>query len=366
MPTRRLPPRPDLDHLKHQARDLQRDHASGELGALQRLREFHPRFAGLSDARIRAAELTRSDALLAIAREYGFRSWARLRDQVASGEPADLERPHHLRIGDPTLRRAVALLDDGDAGALRVHLEAHPDLVSEHTTFEGGNYFQNPTLLEFAAENPIRHGTLPPNIVEVAKVVLEAGASPESIDATLGLVCSGKVPRECGVQVPLIELLCDHGADPAKAVLAALGHGEFEAVEALIRRGAPIDLPTAAALGRTGDARRALPEASSEERHRGLALAAQFGKVELLELLLEAGEDPNRYNPVGLHAHSTPLHQAALAGHIAVVRALVESGARLDVEDILFQGTPLGWARHGGQDEVADYLRSRGAAVSSN
>ena len=63
-------------------------------------------------------------------------------------------------------------------------------------------------------------------------------------------------------------------------------------------------------------------------RHRALALAAQLGHVEIVRLLLDAGEDPDRYNPADSHAHTTPLHQAALAGHDAVVRLLVERGAR--------------------------------------
>ena len=45
--------------------------------------------------------------------------------------------------------------------------------------FEGGNYFRNPTLLEFIAENPIRRGTLPENIAEVAKVILDAQKVPQ-------------------------------------------------------------------------------------------------------------------------------------------------------------------------------------------
>jgi ankyrin repeat protein len=74
--------------------------------------------------------------------------------------------------------------------------------------------------------------------------------------------------------------------------------------------------------------------------------------------LLDAGEDPNRFSPVGGHSQATPLHQAALAGHADVVRLLVERGARLDIEDILFHSTPLGWAEHAGRREVADYLRA--------
>jgi peptide-methionine (S)-S-oxide reductase len=59
---------------------------------------------------------------------------------------------------------------------------------------------------------------------------------------------------------------------------------------------------------------------------------------------------------MGAHSHSTPLHQAVLKGSLEVVKLLVERGARLDLEDILFHGTPLGWAEYSGQAEVAAYL----------
>jgi ankyrin repeat protein len=75
-------------------------------------------------------------------------------------------------------------------------------------------------------------------------------------------------------------------------------------------------------------------------------------------MLLDAGEDPRRYNPVGCHSHSTPLHQAALAGHFELVRLLVERGARIDIEDTLWHGTPAGWAHHEGRTEIEAYLLS--------
>jgi hypothetical protein len=268
------------------------------------------------------------------------------------------ERPHHERIDDPVFRRAVDLIDTGDVEALRNHLAQHPDLLTQRVAFEPG-YFQNPSLLEFVAENPIRHGRLPPNIVDVARAVLDAGARANgpSVNSTLALVASGRVPRECGVQVPLIDLLCVYGADANAAMRSALGHGEWDAVEALIRRGADVDMAASAAMGRVDEVRRALPAADGEVRHFALAWAAQYGHTDVVRLLLDAGEDPSRYNPSGAHAHSTPLHQAALAGHLPVVRLLVDRGARRDIRDTIHDGTPLQWAEYVGRADVVEFLR---------
>jgi ankyrin repeat protein len=362
MPTKRLPARPNLEHLKHQAKDLLNNRRAGDPGTLQRIREFHPRFHGLVDSAIRAGAYALSDAQLTIAREYGFASWARLSAYISSADHSKVELPLHSRIEDATFRRAVELLDDGDVDGLRGHLTKYPELIRQRIVFEGGNYFRDPTLLEFIAENPVRHDRLPPNIVEVARTILDSGARADKdrVNATLGLVCSGRVPRECGVQLALIDLLCDYGADPNGAMESALGHGEFEAADALIRRGATIDLAGAAAMGRLENARQALPTADRESRHRALAWAAQYGHTDIVQLLLDAGEDANRFNPPGTHSHSTPLHQAALAGHADVVRLLVERGARLDIRDIHHRGTALEWAEYGGRTEVAAYLRTHG------
>lgn len=360
MPTRVLPPNPNLDHLKHQAKDLLKDHAARDRAVAQRIREFLPRFREAADREIFEAHLSLSDAQLAIAREYGFPSWTRLKRWIERPSAIDdLNRPHHERIEDPVFRRAVDLADAGDVEALRAHLEQHPLVVNQQITLEGGNYFRNPTLLEFTAENPVRHRRLPKNVVDVMKVILDAGANMWSREQTLGLVCSGCVPRECGVQTAQIDLLCDYGASPDSAMQTALAHGEFEAANALLRRGAHVSLPVAAALGRVEDARRLLPASDCDQRHKALALASQFGHLEIVRLLLDAGEDPNRYSPIGLHSHSTPLHQAAAGGHAEVVRLLVERGATPEVRDTLFGATPVDWARHEGKKEIETYLRER-------
>jgi len=360
MPVKPLPSRPNLDHLKHQAKDLLKDHAARTPGAAQRLREFHPRFTRATDSEIFAARLRLSDAQLTIAREHGFPSWTRLRHHIEQPALSDrLDLPHQQRIQDHLFRGAVDLLDAGDASALRAHLAQHPHLAQQRVLFEGGNYFRNPSLLEFVAENPIRHGTLPANIIEIATVLLNAGVSQSSRDDALMLVATGRVPRERGVQLALIDLLCDHGANPNAAAHPAALHGELQALNALLRRGARLDLPVAAALGLLEDAQRLLAAASAHDRHLALSLAADFGHLEIVRLLLDAGEDPNRYNPVGGHSHTTPLHQAAARGHVEVVRLLLQHRARTDIKDILWQATPAGWAEHAGHPEIAALLAPR-------
>jgi hypothetical protein len=360
---KRLPSNPNLDHLKFQARDLIRGYAAHDQAVAQRIREFLPGFNGATDTAIFSAPLSLSSAQLAIAREHGFPSWPRLKAHIE--KPArsnDPTLPHHERIEDPTFRHAVDLLDAGDGTALTARMKQHPRLLRQRVLFEGVNYFRNPSLLAFAAENPIRHGKLPPNIVQTAKVILDAGVEQAALDETLMLVATGRVPRECGVQLPLIDLLCDYGADPVGALHPATAHGEFEAVTVLIQRGAPIDLPVAAALGTANEFHRLFPTAGETDRHLALALASQFGQVEIVRALLDAGQDPNRYNPSGAHVHSTPLHQAAWGGHIEVVGLLVERGANPDLKDVLWQGTPADWAHHEGRTYIEAYLRAEQAS----
>ncbi len=357
MPVRPLPANPSLSHLQYQAKDLLKALAASNPAAAQLVREFHPRFGQAADEEIFAANLRLSDAQLTIAREAGFSSWPRLKLHIDSPTLADrLNLPHHERIEDTTFRRAVDLLDAGDSSGLRAHLGRHPSLAKQRVLFEGGNYFRNPSLLEFVAENPIRHGRLPKSIVDLASVILDAGVETLALDETLMLVATGSVPRQCGVQQALIELLCDRGADPNRALQPAALHGETDAARALIARGATVTLPVAAALGQFERARQLLPSSDSHDRHLALALAAQYGQTEIVRLLLESGEVPDRYNPRGGHSHSTPLHEAAGAGHEAVVRLLVERGARVDLTDVLWHGTPAGWARHAGYIKLAEYL----------
>jgi hypothetical protein len=358
MPVRPLPPKPNLEHLKHQARDLRKAHAARDRGAAQRIREFHPQCRELSDEAIFARPLSLADAQLTTARERGFKSWPRLKAYVESPELAErIHKPRHEIIENAVFGRAVELLDAGDVAGLREHLKRHPKLVEQKVEFEGVNYFRNPTLLEFVAENPIRHGSQPDNIVEVTRVILDAEPDLASSNTTLALVATGSVPLQSGAVVPLIELLCEHGADPDSAIEAAALHGSLLAVKTLLHQGARMTLPIAASLNSLEDVQRLLSKANGAERHLALVIASQIGWTDVVRLLLDAGEDPNRYNPLGGHSHTTPLHQAALIGNDALVRLLLEHHADPNARDLMWDGTPADWAHHEGHAELEAHLR---------
>jgi len=88
--SRQLPAKPNLEHLKSQAKDLLDAHRRGEPKAFPRIRAAVPAFAHMSDEALARAPFALHDAQSAIAREYGFVSWAELRAQVSAGngEPA--------------------------------------------------------------------------------------------------------------------------------------------------------------------------------------------------------------------------------------------------------------------------------------
>ena len=82
---RELPDKPDLNQLRRQARELQRAAARGEVAASEKIRAISPR-------------VTLWSAQLALAREYGFRSWARLKAEVERRAVRSPGRPetHHV------------------------------------------------------------------------------------------------------------------------------------------------------------------------------------------------------------------------------------------------------------------------------
>jgi uncharacterized protein (TIGR03067 family) len=79
---KRLPPRPNLDHLRRQAKSLLAALANGDQEAIKTLREHLPAARSLSDAQMRRAEYRLADAQSALARKNGFANWPALARHV--------------------------------------------------------------------------------------------------------------------------------------------------------------------------------------------------------------------------------------------------------------------------------------------
>jgi ankyrin repeat protein len=78
----RLPERPNIDHLKKQAKELLRLYEASDPTAFARFRNSLPAAEGKADDAITALGLKLHDAQSCIAREYGLPSWQNLRNFV--------------------------------------------------------------------------------------------------------------------------------------------------------------------------------------------------------------------------------------------------------------------------------------------
>lgn len=256
-------------------------------------------------------------------------------------------------IKDLLFREAVAAIDQGKFEALQELLTKNPELVGARLDEPTEGYFQQPYLLWFVADNPIRHGKLPTNIAAISALIISKIKAQNldtlqvQLDYTLGLVVTGSTPRNSGVQLELMDLLIDAGANVGRGH-GALAHGNIAATQRLLERGGELTLTTAICLDRWEDVPKLLQKASASEVQVALVAAAFFGNIRALTYLLEQGADPNAYpDPAeGFHSHATALHQAVWSSKLEAVKVLVEAGARMDLKDKIYEGTPLGWAMY--------------------
>lgn len=256
-------------------------------------------------------------------------------------------------ITDPQFRQAVEAIDTGKTSELEGLISQYPRLLKERLVTNEQGYFKNPYLLYFIADNPIRMERLPSNIMEITELLVQAvkHKAPDSylnqINYTLGLVATGRIPRECGVQIAMIDLLINAGAIPGGA-MGAFAQGNIEAAQHLLHLGEKLTLPIAVCLERIDDVKRLATAADTGEKLTALTAAAFYGNADLIKLLVKSGASPNGYpeNDSGFHSHATPLHQAVCSGSLSAVKLLVEAGAKLNATDRVYNGTPLGWAQH--------------------
>jgi hypothetical protein len=374
MPTRSLPSRPSLTQLKLQAKELRRAHAAGDRAAIERIVAHHPGRPGQTPGSVVAAKLTVADAQLVIAREYGFASWAKLKHRVEIADRIARYQPH------PRFAEALAALDAGDADRLRELLAGDSALVRARTNLDPPyGYFSAATLLHHMAGNPGRENPLPANVVEIARILLDAGSdvNAETIGpnggTTMGLLVTSHQASRRGFSGPLIDLLLERGATldvhRPDALDGSLTNHAPAAAEKMIELGAKPDVLAAAALGRM-DLLRGFFDQDGRLLHRprrhgklmnardaiGLAMLYAYVRHQpaAVDFLLEL--DGN-WDMIGVN-NGTAMHRAAWAGDIDMIERLVTRGADISNRENPFTATPLSWAQHNRQHEVVAWFRA--------
>jgi ankyrin repeat protein len=354
-----LPPLPDFEHVRKQAKALLRAAESADPTALARLRVV-PRLAPLADAEI-AEQAQLADAQHAIARERGAESWPKLKAAFEAGLPVATKAEYFLRHvrddqpaaaldwleRDPAIAgfNAFTAAAAGDAGTLERLLAADPSLA---TATHSPRAF---TPLLYAACSPRPADT--PQLTRIAQALLAAGA-----DARAAYPGEGEGPPQTALYRACIaghagvaRALLAHGAptQDGESIYHAAERNQVACLEALRDAGADFgavqqpwgNTPLYFLSSITADSREA-PAA-----HAGI------------RWLLEHGADPN----VRSYAHGeTPLHQAARFGAgLDVARLLLAHGADPNAARLDAPTTPYAIAYRRGDDALCALLREHGA-----
>jgi ankyrin repeat protein len=318
---KQLPPRPNLEQLKNQAKSLLKVLRIGGAGIFARVREHHPRWQGSSDAILTSAQFTLADAQLMIANEYGFESWPALKSHVLSHQAS------------PSVEATIRSLQDaagrGDLARLDALLTANPGLINESA---------GPGV-----RTALHHAVFGKSEAAV-RFLLERGADPN-------IRCEGDnaYPLHFAAEkqlFPIIRLLIEHGTDP-------IGEGDYhelsvigwataweyvqanqEVVDYLLAHGASHNISSAVATGDTEAIRRlvSLSPADLERRmdmanrrRRPLHLAVIKKQPQSLTALLDLGANTESLDEAGF----TALDQAALIGETEIAQILLDRGAKV-------------------------------------
>jgi hypothetical protein len=194
-----LPARPSLEQYKKQAKDFVKVSKSGDSEATQRVRKYHPRSDQLLDSGILSAKFALADAQLVIAREHGFESWPRFAKHIEG----------LARESSPVSKfeSAADAIVAGDRATLERLLRENPELIRARST-----RVHRATLLHYISANGFENyrQKSPQNAVEIATMLLQAGAEVEAVadmygkDTTLGLVATSVHPLRAGIQIALL------------------------------------------------------------------------------------------------------------------------------------------------------------------
>ncbi|MEU6644125.1 ankyrin repeat domain-containing protein [Saccharomonospora sp. NPDC046836] len=297
---------------------------------------YLPARTNLAQLRHQAEELRRGDlasAQLAIAREYGFPSWAELELEVD--------------------RRDI--LNNRDLARLTGLLAQHPESATTKLA-HWCDHKNGPDLLGYVAMLRFDHERLGlprelPGTGAIAKALLDAGApvdghagdkeTPLITAASYGDAEVAEVLIEAGADIDAVSAPDSGGVPSATALDHAAVFGMTQVLDLLVAAGARTgSLEMAAAAG---DISRWEPgRCTLQSRLRALVFASDHQRLAVIDQLVAAGTPVNQADA---EWQRLPLHVAAHHGRPASVRRLLAHGADPGLRDPQHQRTPLDWCQ---------------------
>ena len=336
MRQKQLPPNPNLEHLKTQAKKFLKAHRGGSVDAIDRIRSFFPRLSSAADAEIQQAEFGLQDAQLVIAREYGFDNWSRLKERVlhlSQNATEDSAKDILFKI----IRDAD--VDEADIGKVKILIAADSSLISAKddegrtpvealaTTRRIINVIGSQprkTIYNFLMEQGAK-----PNLItaiamdDIARVAQLIDTNPQLVTQRFNIpgpwtgvnplaIVAGYARTEIAAllieaDASLVNTAESEGRSPMDLLTKPWHHSAFDAeprkpiYDLLIENGATPDLCHAIIMNDIASATqliKANPQLLERQfvcgnriKFRPLAIAAVYGRKEILELLFSAATE---------------------------------------------------------------------------
>jgi ankyrin repeat protein len=378
-----LPARPNLDWLRKTAKQQ-----------LHELRKDNP------DAKLASAQL-------ALARQYGFRSWRALK--------AEVDRQQALASsGDQAVAALLRAVGTGQIDTVRAMLAAQPELINAvgPNPFWGGRsqalhqsintkrrdifdlliaagadvngsnehndhwsplmltvHFDQPDMRRALLERGATVGLVEALMLEddalVEKLLRPGKSALPAIEPNNGSILAfARTPYAIDrlLELGVARDRKDHwGATPIEA-MSRLGPRGQPLVQHMLKRGVAIAPQEYARVG-DKDSLAALIAADPAIAKADAVMmgAVDFGHHDLTQWLLGQGANVNARTDA--QSHHTALHSAAWNGDLRMATLLVEAGADVDARDDQYHNTPAGWAKvaitvtnNPNAKDVADYL----------
>jgi ankyrin repeat protein len=328
LPTRRMREHPDLEQLKRQAKEMLRGFLAGEAAAVAEV-NAHYRAADKSNFALH-------DALLVIARSYGFDSWSKLKAYVDG----------------VTVRRLADAIRADDLSQVRTMLQARPEIAD--------------LTMSYGDEHRPIHYAVMQRSPEMVRLLMQHGADArQGIHPHRDATSAWTLAKERGYEEIVAIIEDEERKRPVEETKDAQDAEVFgdEAARAAVASG---DIEWLRAKHAAGTL-------VNPVRWNGgglLTVAVRHNRPDVLRLLLDFGFDPDERVSSGegdwvAYSQGYPLWYCAALGRRAMAETLLERGASPNMH-VDSSGSAVYSAYSHKQWEMVELLRRHGGVVSAD